>query len=40
MYLATHPRKRAEMASKTRERVCQVFDIENRIAELSRVILS
>jgi hypothetical protein len=40
MYLATHPRERAEMASKTDEGVCQTFDIEKRMGELARVILS
>jgi glycosyltransferase involved in cell wall biosynthesis len=40
LYLATHPHERAEMASKTRETVCQSFDIENRIGELRRVLLS
>jgi hypothetical protein len=40
MYLATHPRKRAQRASKTRERVCQTLDIEKRMGELARVILS
>jgi glycosyltransferase involved in cell wall biosynthesis len=40
MYLATHPDKRAEMASKTRETVCQAFDIEDRVSELTRIILA
>ena len=39
LYLATHPDERAEMASKTRETVCQAFDIEDRVSELTRVIL-
>ncbi len=39
LYLATHPDERAEMASKTRETVCQSFDIENKAGELARVIL-
>jgi len=39
-YLALHPHERAEMAGRTRETVCQSFDIEERIGELSRVILS
>ena len=38
-YLATHPRERAEMAARTRERVCREFDIENSMAEIKRVIL-
>jgi glycosyltransferase involved in cell wall biosynthesis len=37
--LATHPDERAEMASKTRETVCQFFDIDNRVSELTHVIL-
>jgi glycosyltransferase involved in cell wall biosynthesis len=40
LYLATHPHERAEMASKTRETVCQSFDIEGRIGELKRIICS
>jgi len=40
LYLATHPHERAEMASKARETVCQAFDIEGRIDELKRAILS
>ena len=40
LYLATHPDERAEMASKARETVCQDFDIENRIDELKRALLS
>jgi len=40
LYLATHPHERAEMASHSRETVCQAFDIETRMGELLRVILS
>jgi glycosyltransferase involved in cell wall biosynthesis len=40
LHLATHPQECAEMASKTRETVCQDFDIEKRIDELKRAILS
>ena len=39
-YLATHPHELAEMACRTRERVCRAFDIEDRMGELKRVILS
>jgi glycosyltransferase involved in cell wall biosynthesis len=39
-YLATHPSELAEMASKTRERVCRAFDIENSMDKLKRVMLS
>ena len=39
-YLATHPRERALMAGRTRERVCRAFDIENSMAEIKRVILT
>lgn len=38
--LATHPDKSAEMASRTRDTVRKSFDIENKIDELKRVILS
>jgi glycosyltransferase involved in cell wall biosynthesis len=40
LYLATHPDERAEMARKSRETVCQVFDIETRMGELRGVLLS
>jgi glycosyltransferase involved in cell wall biosynthesis len=40
LYLATHPRERAEMAGRTRETVVRSFDIENRMGELRSVILS
>ncbi len=40
LYLVTHPDECAEMASKTRETVCKSFDIDNRMSELARVILS
>jgi glycosyltransferase involved in cell wall biosynthesis len=40
LYLATHPRERAEMAGRTRESVCRSFDIEDKMGELRRVILS
>lgn len=40
LYLVSHPQERAEMASKTREKVRQSFDIDTRMAELVSVILS
>jgi glycosyltransferase involved in cell wall biosynthesis len=40
LYLATHPNERAKMASGTRERVRQSFNIEDRMSELTRVIYS
>ena len=39
LYLATHPHERAEMARKSRETVCQSFELENRIGELKSVLL-
>ncbi|MGA2071907.1 MAG: glycosyltransferase family 4 protein [Terriglobia bacterium] len=38
LYLATNPDKRDEMASKTRETVCESFDIEKKMAELISII--
>jgi glycosyltransferase involved in cell wall biosynthesis len=40
LYLAAHPDERAQMARKSRETVCQVFDIETRMGELRGVLLS
>jgi len=40
LYLATHPCERGRMASGARERVCQAFDIEDRMSELRDLILS
>jgi glycosyltransferase involved in cell wall biosynthesis len=40
LYLATHADERAEMARKSRETVCQMFDIETRMGELRGVLLS
>lgn len=40
LYLVTHPRECAMMAGRTRETVCRSFEIENRMGELRRVILS
>jgi glycosyltransferase involved in cell wall biosynthesis len=39
LYLATHPHKRAEMASKAREVASHSFDINEKMAELTSVIL-
>ena len=39
-YLVTHPHERAEMARMARARVHQEFDIEDRMAQLGRAILS
>jgi glycosyltransferase involved in cell wall biosynthesis len=39
-YLATHPHERAQMSRMARVKVCEVFDIENTMAEIRRVILS
>lgn len=39
-YLATHPVERAQMSRMTRARVCETFDIDNKVAEIGRVILS
>jgi glycosyltransferase involved in cell wall biosynthesis len=38
LYLATHPDKRAQMASKSREMVIQNFDIEDRINDLKPIL--
>ena len=39
-YLATHPDERAQMSRMARARVCEAFDIEKSMAEVTRVILS
>jgi glycosyltransferase involved in cell wall biosynthesis len=39
-YLATHPHERAQMSKMARARACEAFDIEKRMAEIKRVILS
>lgn len=38
-YMATHPRERAQMSRMARARVCEVFDIESRMAEMMEVVL-
>jgi len=38
-YLVTHPHERAEMSRMARARVRQEFDIEDRMAQIKRVIL-
>jgi glycosyltransferase involved in cell wall biosynthesis len=39
-YLVTHPRERAEMSRMVRARVHEAFDVEQRMAEIKRVILN
>ena len=39
-YLATHPQERAQMAKTARATVCELFNTDNRMAEIQRVILS
>jgi glycosyltransferase involved in cell wall biosynthesis len=39
-YLVTHPRECAEMSRMARKRVCEAFDVQERMAEIRRVILS
>ena len=39
-YLATHPYERAEMSRMARLRVREEFDINDRMAEISKLILS
>jgi glycosyltransferase involved in cell wall biosynthesis len=39
LYLATHPRERAEMATRARETARRSFDIDNKIEELKVAIL-
>jgi glycosyltransferase involved in cell wall biosynthesis len=39
-YLVTHPRERAEMSKMVRARVREAFDVEDRMAEIKRVILN
>ena len=39
-FMATHPRERAEMSRMARARVREEFDIEDRMAEIKRVILN
>jgi glycosyltransferase involved in cell wall biosynthesis len=39
-YLITHPRERAEMSKMVRARAREAFDVEDRMAEIRRVILS
>jgi glycosyltransferase involved in cell wall biosynthesis len=40
IYLLTHPQERARMARASRSRVCEEFDIEAKMAEIKRLILS
>ena|ERR1700674_624840 len=39
-YLLTHPEERARMSRAARQRVCEEFDIEVRMAEIKRAILN
>jgi glycosyltransferase involved in cell wall biosynthesis len=39
-YLVTHPRERAEMSKMARAKVREAFDVEDRMAEIKRVILN
>jgi glycosyltransferase involved in cell wall biosynthesis len=39
-YLSTHPKERAEMSRMARKRVCESFDIEDRMTEIKRAILN
>ena len=39
-HLATHPDERARMSRAARSRVCEAFDIDVRMAEIKRLILS
>jgi glycosyltransferase involved in cell wall biosynthesis len=40
IYLLTHPQKRAQMAQASRSRACEEFDVEAKMAEIKRLILS
>jgi glycosyltransferase involved in cell wall biosynthesis len=40
LFLVTHPHERARMAEASRSRVCEEFDIEAKMAEIKRLILS
>jgi glycosyltransferase involved in cell wall biosynthesis len=40
IYLLTHPQERARMAQASRSRICEEFDIEAKMAEIKRLILS
>jgi glycosyltransferase involved in cell wall biosynthesis len=39
-YLATHPDERAQMGRTARTTACELFNIDDRMAEIERVILS
>jgi glycosyltransferase involved in cell wall biosynthesis len=39
-YLMSHPQERARMALASRSRACEEFDIEAKMAEIKRLILS
>jgi len=40
LYMATHPKERAEMSRMAQSRVRDAFDVEARMAEIKRVILN
>jgi glycosyltransferase involved in cell wall biosynthesis len=40
VYLLTHPQMRAQMAQASRSRACEEFDVEAKMAEIKRLILS
>jgi glycosyltransferase involved in cell wall biosynthesis len=40
IYLLTHPQERARMAQASRSRICEEFDIEAKMVEIKRLILS
>jgi glycosyltransferase involved in cell wall biosynthesis len=40
LYLLAHPQERARMAHASRSRACKEFDIEDRMSEIKRLILS
>jgi glycosyltransferase involved in cell wall biosynthesis len=39
-YLAAHPQERERMSRMTRARVCETFNIENRIADIKNIVLA
>jgi glycosyltransferase involved in cell wall biosynthesis len=40
LYLATHPHERAEMARKSRETICQSFNVDKQMNEMVNAILN
>lgn len=39
VHLATHPQECAEMARKARERVCRLFNLDQQMSEITRIVL-